>query len=36
VPTQVLVEAAYDAAVLAVRTLKEVNAPHIAAEVEDR
>jgi len=36
VPTRVLVEAAYDAAVVGVRALKESNGAHIAAEVEDR
>jgi hypothetical protein len=36
VPTQVLVEAAYDAAVVGVRTLKKSNGADVAAEVEDR
>jgi len=36
VPTQVLVEAAYDAAVVGVRTLKQSNGADVAAEVDDR
>jgi len=36
VPTQVLVEAAYDAAVVGVRTLKQSNGADVAAEVDGR